>query len=152
MVLGTRGLPALLVLCLTAAACVGGSPGDDRGARPVTPPASILGAFEDDYGNRFTITAETWALHDSARYHVEAWHPDQRFVVLRNDEGNPSEPGLWTRIDWVELADADPWQWAFCMSVYDAPTPAAAAAFTQTDSTTPRTGCNGYPFSRMKSV
>jgi hypothetical protein len=38
------------------------------------------------------------------------------------------------------------------MSFNDAPPPAAAAAYTQTDSTAPRTGCTGYPFSRMKSV
>jgi hypothetical protein len=116
------------------------------------PPAFVVGDFEDDYGNRFTITPDLWTLHDSARYHVESWHPADRFVVLRNDKANPSEPGLWTRIDWVELEGLAPWRWAFCMSVYDAPSADAAAASTAADPATPRTGCNGYPFSRMKPV
>lgn len=114
------------------------------------PPAFLIGAFEDDYENRFTVSEREWVLHQSARYLVEAWHTDAGFVVLQNHEANPGEAGLWTRIDWVELDDMAPWLWAFCMTVYDAPSAAAAEAVSTADREHPRTGCNGYPFSRMK--
>ena len=32
------------------------------------PPAHVLGDFEDDYGNRFTITEEAWVQDASSRY------------------------------------------------------------------------------------
>jgi hypothetical protein len=140
------------ILEISAAFCValplasqessGGGGGD--------PPSFLLGTFEDDYENQFTITAESWALHGSAQYVVRHWEPESGFVVLQNHESNPGEAGLWTRIDWVELSGMAPWGWAFCMTVYDAPTPEAAAATPAADTDHPRTGCNGFPFSRMK--
>ncbi len=114
------------------------------------PPAFLMGEFQDDYENHFTVSETEWVLHQSARYLVEEWHVDAGFVVLQNHLSNPGEPGLWTRIDWMQLADMAPWQWAFCMTVYDAPSPAAAAAVETADREHPRTGCNGFPFSRMK--
>ena len=57
--------------------------------------------------------------------------------------------GLFTRIDWVRL-DMAPFTWAFCMTAYKA-TPADSAEATQpAKRDVPRTGCNGFPFSRMK--
>src|SRR5690606_28371723 len=58
--------------------------------------------------------------------------------------------GLWTRIDWVELSDMDPWQWGFCIAAWDAPTADSAAAVAVARRDTPRTGCNGRPFTRMR--
>jgi len=114
------------------------------------PPAYLLGEFEDDYGNRFSVSTDEWALHGSARYLVEHWDAAAQFVILQNHESNPGEAGMWTRIDWVDLPGMAPWGWAFCMSVYDAPSAEAAEAVTTADRAAPRTGCNGFPFSRMK--
>jgi hypothetical protein len=116
----------------------------------LAPPAFLIGEFEDDYENSFTVSEREWVLHQSARYVVEVWHPEAGFVVLQNHESNPGEAGLWTRIDWIELDDMAPWRWAFCMTVYDAPSAAAAQAVVTADREHPRTGCNGFPFSRMK--
>jgi hypothetical protein len=115
------------------------------------PPELVLGAFEDDYGNRFTITPDRWVM-GSARYAVMRWDREGRFVVLRNDVGNANDAGLWTRIDWTELDGMAPWTWAFCMSAYDAPNPEAAIAATAADRAELRAGCNGFPFSRMMQV
>jgi hypothetical protein len=79
-----------------------------------------------------------------------AWNSARQYLIAQNDSANASAPGLWTRIDWVTLADMAPYNWAFCLSAYEAPTRAAAEAVTIANRETPRTGCNGYPFSRMR--
>ena len=75
---------------------------------------------------------------------------DGQTLIAQNDSANAYAPGLWTRIDWVRLDGMAPYTWAFCLTAYDAPTRAAAEATPPADRATPRTGCNGYPFSRMR--
>ena len=55
------------------------------------------------------------------------------------------------RIDWVEL-DSVGFAWAFCYAVYDAPELSGALAAPSSDRATPRSGCGGFPFSRMRSL
>lgn len=112
------------------------------------PPAFMVGEFVDDYGGRFTITAGRWIQHPGATYWIDTWDLEGRYLIARNDDGNPSDGGRWTRIDWVELDGGGAYRWAFCMSAYDAPTRAAAAA-ARADHAHPETGCNEFPFSRM---
>ena len=40
----------------------------------------------------------------------------------------------------------------FCISAYKEPTIESAEAVKVVDRATPKTGCNGYPFSRMKPI
>ena len=115
-------------------------------------PALLLGEFVDDYGIRYSIDADQWVQHPGVRYHLRAWDPADRFVVAENDSGNPGDGGLWTRIDWTILADSSEYEWAFCYAAYRAPTQAEAVLAEGTRRDTPRTGCNGYPFSRMKRI
>lgn len=110
----------------------------------------LLGEWRDDYNSRHTITPTTWTHHPRSTYKVIAWHPDQNYVIARNADDNPSEAGLYTRIDWMPLPDMAPYTWAFCLSAYDAPTAKAAEDVTLANRDTPRTGCNGFPFSRMR--
>lgn len=111
----------------------------------------VLGLFEDDYGGRHEVTRAEWRQGARSRYRIVAWVPDSGFLVAQNMADHPSAPGKWSRIDWVALPGMPPWEWAFCFTAYDAPTEAAARAATA-DRTAPRTGCNKYPFSRMKRV
>lgn len=113
---------------------------------------TLLGDWEDDYGNRFTITRVGWVLRDSSRYDVLRWSTSEQYLIARNVATNPSDPGLWTRVDCVELEGMEPWLWAFCLSAYDAETAEAAEAVTVADRAAPRTGCNGFPFSGMKPI
>ncbi len=132
----------------------------DRPAAPLprgpAAPPSLLGDFIDDYGDRFTISATEWVQHpdsgyrNTARYHILRWDSAGQFLIAQNDSANPGAPGRWSRIDWLPLAGMPPWNWAFCLSAYDAPTAQAAAATTIARRDTPKTGCNGYPFSRMR--
>lgn len=140
---------ALVVACsLTPVPAVAPTPG----APGRSLPAPLLGEFEDDYGNRYTITATTWRQHPRTVFHVATIEPAAMYLIARNDAGNPADPERWTRIDWLPLTGMAPWDWGFCYSAYDAPSAAAAAAVQVARRDTPRTGCNGHPFSRMKRV
>ncbi len=117
-----------------------------------TPPAFLVGEFEDDYAGRFTISDTEWLHHPVTRYLVEEWVSEEQYLVARNDPNNPADGGLWTRIDWVGLEGMEPWNWAFCFSAFDETTMDAARGVEVVDRENPRTGCNGFPFSRMKRV
>lgn len=122
-----------------------------------TPPTTFppVGEFVDDYGIRYTIGPYAWTQHGStphseATYHVTDWNVDRQFAIAQNDADNPSGAGLWTRIDWVRLDGASGYTWAYCYAVYDASTRNDAVTAPPSGREMPRTGCNGYPFSRMK--
>jgi hypothetical protein len=113
------------------------------------PPTSILGAFTDDYDGRYTISATLWTHGPRARYHVLKWNVAERYAIARNDDNNPSDMGLFTRIDWMPL-DMAPYTWAFCLTAFKAPTADSAERTMPAKREAPRTGCGGFPFSRMK--
>lgn len=112
----------------------------------------MLGRFEDDYGNRFTITPRLWLQEPGSRFHIVRWRAEAGYLIARNDASNPGDGGLWTRIDWLPLPGTPPYVWGFCLSAYKAPTAAAAESTRVARRDRPRTGCNGHPFSRMKPV
>ena len=115
-----------------------------------TPPLLLLGEFEDDYGIHYSISEREWHQHPESRYRVVRWQSDAQYLIAQNDAANPSDAGLWTRIDWIELSEMPPYQWAFCLSAYAAPTATEAERAIIAQRDTPRTGCNGHPFSRMR--
>lgn len=123
-----------------------------------TPPAAlladsmVLGNFEDDYGSRHTVTSTEWFHRPRARYHIVRWIPAKEYLIARNDPANPSDGGLWTRIDWLRLSGMPPYTWGFCMSAYNAASAEAAESTLVARRETPRTGCNGFPFSRMRRL
>lgn len=115
-------------------------------------PSALSGAFVDDYGVRYTVGPDVWLHGDAARYHIIDSDVANRFIIAQNDEGNPGQAGLWTRIDWVLLDPSSEFGWGYCYAVYDAASPDAARAAADSDRDTPRTGCNDFPFTRMRRV
>lgn len=114
-------------------------------------PRELLGTYEDDYGSTHRISPTQWDQDASARYDIREWHADSLYVIAQNAVSNPTDGGLWTRIDWLRL-DGAPYEWAYCLSAYQAPSAAAARATSVAHRGTPKTGCNGYPFTRLKRV
>lgn len=112
--------------------------------------SALVGEFVDDYGINYSITEKEWHQHPEARYRIVRWRPGKQYLIAQNDTENPSDAGLWTRIDWMKLSDMPPYEWAFCLSAYASPTAAAAEETTLANRDMPRTGCNGHPFSRMR--
>jgi hypothetical protein len=116
-------------------------------------PENLLGDFIDDYGIRYTIDEHHWEQDGGTGFEIRAWSESGRFLIARSENDSPSAPVLWTRIDWVLLPTDAPGEatftWAFCYAVYDAKSEAEARAAPPSDREHPRTGCNGFPFSRM---
>ena len=115
-------------------------------------PSFIPGNFQDDYGINYTITEKVWLQHSSSKYHILEWVPEAEYLIAQNDTSNVSDGGLFTRIDWVELDGMPPYDWAFCMSAYNAESAGDAARVTIANRESPRTGCGGFPFSRMQTI
>ncbi|MXV15609.1 hypothetical protein [Hufsiella ginkgonis] len=117
-----------------------------------TAPAFVKGSFTDDYGIKYTITDTLWTQLPRTRFHIIRWNTKDQYLVARNDAKNPGEPGLYTRIDYLQFEGMDPWKWGFCLSAYDAANDSIAEATAVADRKNPKKGCNGYPFSRMKRI
>ena len=121
--------------------------------RPLDPalpvPQLLRGTFVDDYQVSHHITDSSWNLGSRDRYHIVASNDSARYLIAQNDSGNASDPGKWTRIDWMALP-MPPYEWAFCLIEYKAESRTRAEANTSADRDHPRTGCNGFPFSRMR--
>ena len=83
-------------------------------------------------------------------YRIVRWDIANQFLIAQNDSANVSDPNRWTRIDWLKLNDMTPFEWAFCFTAYKATTRQEAESTAAAKRETPRTGCNGFPFSRMK--
>ena len=141
-----RIVVAVLILSLGAAACTAHN---SREPEVTAIPQLLTGSFIDDYGSRYSISANVWEQLPRTRYRVVRWNIALRYLIAQNDSGNRSAAGRWTRIDWIPLEGMPPYTWAYCYSTYDAPTAAAAESTKVARPDTPRTGCNGYPFSRM---
>ncbi|MEL6614233.1 MAG: hypothetical protein AAFQ43_00770 [Bacteroidota bacterium] len=140
------GVALLLPCLLIASGC------STRTEAPA--PQMLLGSFEDDYDLAYTISTRTWKQRPGGLYHIARWRgsPSGGYLIAQNDSSNAADGGRWTRIDWVALPDMAPYEWAFCLSTYDAPTAAAAESSRVARPEAPRTGCNGFPFSRMRRV
>jgi len=117
-----------------------------------TIPALFKGTFTDDYGILYRVNDSTWEQLPNVKYHILKWDTARQYIIARNDAANPSEKGLYTRIDYMLFNGMVPYHWGFCLTVYNAVSDAAAEAGAAADRDHPRKGCNGYPFSRMKRM
>ena len=115
-----------------------------------TVPSFVLGDFMDDYGIRYNVTDSLWLQKPAIKYHIIRWNIKEQYIIARNDDKNPGEPGLYSRIDYMTFQNMEPFLWGFCLTVYNAKTDSLAEFTAKADRQNPRKGCNGYPFSRMK--
>jgi hypothetical protein len=113
-------------------------------------PATLLGNFKDDYGSAYTITNFEWVHGKSIKYQLLQFNKTKNYFIAKNDAANPSDGGLYTRIDVMYFDNMEPWRWGFCLTAYKATTIEEAIKTAAADRENPRKGCNGYPFSRMK--
>ena len=113
-------------------------------------PGWIKGRFIDDYGIEYTVNDTVFIQHPSARYYILSWNEAGQYLLVKNDESNPTEKGLYSRIDYLPFTGMEPYTWGFCLTVYNAKDTVLARMAPSADRSAPRKGCNGYPFSRMK--
>jgi hypothetical protein len=110
----------------------------------------MIGDFADDYGSHYHITPDTWLQLPVAEYRIERWDTERRYLIAQVVDTAAGAAARWARIDWVELPGMAPYTWAYCYSTWDAPSAAAAESVSVAHPETPKTGCNGFPYSRMQ--
>jgi hypothetical protein len=137
-------LLSLLVNCKTAGK-------NSKTKTAVNIPAVFTGNFTDDYGIRYSISDSVWVQHPGIKYYLLQYDSTGQYFIAKNANTNPSEGGLYTRIDVMQFSNMAPWQWGFCLAEYKAKTIEEAISRQTADRGNPRKGCNGYPFSRMKT-
>lgn len=115
-----------------------------------TIPSMVKGNFMDDYQIRYHVTDTVWTQLPDVKYHIISWNTKEQYLLARNDDKNPSEAGLYTRIDYMQFNNMAPFLWGFCLTTFDAKTVEEAQTKAKADRGNPKKGCNGYPFSRMK--
>ncbi len=127
--------------------------GQNVSARQLTDtlPSFIKGNFLDDYGIKYSVLDTLWRQLPRAQYHIIESDPAAQYIIARNGTGNSTEPGLFSRIDYMRFNNMGPYEWGFCYTVYKASSAAEARTATPADRENPRKGCNGFPFSRMKT-
>ena len=113
-------------------------------------PSSLLGNFTDDYNIRYKITDSLWIQYPDAKYHILKWNLQEQYIIARNDDKNPDHKGLFTRIDYMLFENMQPYEWGFCLTVYNAERSSTAERTAHADRRNPKKGCGGFPFSRMK--
>lgn len=119
-------------------------------ALPSQVPSELLGTWADDYGSRHLVSDSLWS-HDGANtYEIVRWDSAGQYAIARNAASNRDDAGRFTRIDWVQLEGMPPYTWAFCLSIWDAPTSDSAAHVFTARRDAPRTGCGGFPFTRLR--
>ena len=115
-------------------------------------PAFLKGTFEDDYGIKYTINDTLWIQHPGAKYHIINCDTTEQYLLVQNDKANKTDAGLFTRIDYMNFTGMEPYRWGFCLTIYNANTLEKAKATKIADRKNPKTGCSGFPFSRMKRL
>ncbi len=140
----------IALLFLTTAACRSTQTNSVKKLNTV--PADLLGNFTDDYDIKYTITNKLWIQHPNIKYHLLEYDVKGQYYIAKNDDQNPSEAGLYTRIDIMHFKNMEPYLWGFCLTRYNATTAAEAISAASADRNNPRKGCGGFPFSRMKRV
>ncbi len=140
-------ISALTSLCMVSTSCTTApKPKEDF------LPTFLTGSFEDDYGVRYHIDQEVFHLLPDDEYHVLSVHRTEGYIILQNDSLNSFAPGLFTRIDYQQLENMELYEWAFCFSSYAAASVEEATTQVNTRKTDLMTGCDGFPFSRMKRL
>ena len=111
-----------------------------------------LGQFVDDYGIEYEIKNDLWIQQPNVKYNVVEWNEKEKYILAKNDKGNPSEKNLYTRIDLTNFENMGDFKWGFCLTKYDASSLVEAKNWAAADKVNAKTGCNGFPFSRMKRL
>lgn len=143
-----RVLLVVTMACITLASCVRVVVKRDGGNQ--SPPPELLGQFADDYGDVYQVSREQWLQSGNGRYRIVEWNSAQQYLIAQNDSANRTDAGRWTRIDWLSLQGMAPYGWGFCMTAWNAPSRDSARATAPAKRDIPRTGCGGFPFTRMR--
>ncbi len=115
-------------------------------------PEYLFGNFEDDYEIQYSVSDSLFFMKPDTKFHILSWNTDEQYFIAENDTANEFDGGLYSRIDWMKFENMLPYEWGFCLTAYKAPSPDSAKSTKAADRLNPKTGCNEFPFSRMKPI
>ena len=110
-------------------------------------PTYLLGNFIDDYGINYSISSSTWIQHPDFKLNILKMNSIEMFVLGYNPIDS-----TYTKIDFMQFQNQLPYTWGFCYTAYDKKDQYDAISENSANRNMPKTGCNGFPFSRMKPV
>ena len=140
----------LLLLVLLATVVLGC---DRRNVSTRIAPSNMIGKFVDDYGIDYDISESTWTMGAEFKLEIIEWNLGEQFLLGQNHADNKHHAGRFTRIDFMPLEqDMRPYEWGFCISAFDAESQSDARNVMIANRDSPKDGCNGHPFSRMKPI
>ncbi|HUR66598.1 MAG TPA: hypothetical protein VMZ03_09620, partial [Chitinophagaceae bacterium] len=87
-----------------------------------TIPPDLVGNFKDDYGISYTMNNKEFVQHPGTKYHLISYNKEKQYFIARNDDKNPGEAGLYSRIDIMYFQNMQPYVWGFCLTAYKART------------------------------
>jgi hypothetical protein len=139
-------LKKVLIGLLIFVACAGGAIGGVLGGIAGSG-GMVKGTWKTNYGQYMTVTDGYW-------YTVSSWGKSATkiskltgsYAITQNSADDAYNPSKWVKTEYHATADG----WAFCSSVYDAETAAAAEGkdtATIYKSADAAAGCNGFPHS-----
>ena len=86
----------------------------NQSTKNLIPSSSVyLGHFEDDYGIEYRISPTQFIQEPRIIYNIMEWNTKEQYIITQNAATNPSEPNLFTRIDYVALNDMEPFSGVF---------------------------------------
>lgn len=115
-------------------------------------PALFIGNFTDDYGIKYNVSDSMFTQLKGIEYRILQWNIKEQYIIAQNGANNPTDKNLYTRIDYMQFTNMQPYTWGFCYTQYKAVSKQAAINTAAADRSNPKTGCNGYPFSRLKRI
>jgi hypothetical protein len=135
----------LMALGITVS-CVGGAVGGIMGGLA---PKMAQGTWLSNFGSYITVTPDAW-------YSVSPWGSSvskiktltNSMIIMQNPATDSYNPSKWSKVEYHATADG----WAYCTSVYDAP---SAAAALEADTSTiyvpsnAEKGCNTFSHTKV---
>jgi hypothetical protein len=116
--------------------------------------SGITGEWEDAYGTQITISSSVYVSiypgYQPSIIHITHYDDEAGFFVGQNSGEGSYNPGLWSRVDWVEDAEGG---LHLCTTHYSAATEEEAMAYPDDDAFSHAayltTGCGGFAFSSL---
>ena len=111
------------------------------------PPTYMRGNFTDDYDIKYSISDTSWIQYPDFEMSVVTIDTIEMFIL-----GYDTEDSTYTKVDYMPFQNQGDYTWGFCYTTYEKENQADALSAASANRDTPKTGCNGFPFSRMKRV
>ncbi len=126
---------------------------NDAGIDTSMPAPSIVGSYEDNFGDPISITASTWIIGTAGDassvpsvFHLVQVDNTNSFAIAQNDAVYSYIPDKWSRFDWAIGSDH---VLRFCQTAYAADSAEQALQTPAANAQDFDHGCGGFSWSKL---